>query len=163
MGVSESSSSSGSSGNQVSAARFGVRSRLGRPARISLRFGVATLALVPLGMLVVAGNLDPDPSGAGTHRQLGLPPCSLRLVLGIRCPACGMTTSWSHFAHGQFGASVKANAGGFLSACYAMLLAVTAAEMIVGRPVSPRRRQWLAVSFVAIGVVTLIDWGFRVA
>jgi len=54
-----------------------------------------------LGVLGLASILEPDARGHGTHEQLGLLPCMSVQVLGIPCPFCGMTTSFTHFAHGN--------------------------------------------------------------
>lgn len=52
-------------------------------------------------VLGVAHHLSPDPSGHGTHKQLGLGTCSILAATGVPCPVCGMTTSFSHMAHGD--------------------------------------------------------------
>jgi hypothetical protein len=38
------------------------------------------------------------------------------MLFGISCPSCGLTTSVSHFARGQFVESLRANPAGFLLA-----------------------------------------------
>lgn len=43
--------------------------------------------------------LTPNPSGHGTHTQLGLPPCPSMLLTSRPCPGCGLTTSFSASAH----------------------------------------------------------------
>lgn len=53
--------------------------------------------------------LRPDPSGHGTHTQLGLPPCPSVWVLGRPCPGCGLTTSWTAFIHGHWAESLHAH------------------------------------------------------
>ena len=53
-------------------------------------------------MLYVAASLTPDPSGMGTHKQLGLSGCVVLGRLGFPCPMCGMTTTFSLMAHFQF-------------------------------------------------------------
>lgn len=63
----------------------------------------AAVALV--AGFAVAASLSPDPSSMGTHRQLGLPPCSIRVWLGLPCPSCGLTTSLSNLMHGRFAAA----------------------------------------------------------
>src|SRR5262245_38782296 len=66
-------------------------------SRILAAFVSGVLAVA----LLVASQLRPDARGWGTHEQLGLPPCMLYAVTGIRCPACGMTTSWALVTHGR--------------------------------------------------------------
>jgi hypothetical protein len=46
--------------------------------------------------------LHPDPTGHGTHQQLGLPPCPSALFFDRPCPGCGLTTSWTALLHGQW-------------------------------------------------------------
>ena len=77
----------------------------------------AGLALLTAGLLCglgIAAWLSPDPNGHGTHRQLGLPPCSSVLAFGIKCPACGMTTSWALMIEGRIPEALVANVGGSL-------------------------------------------------
>jgi hypothetical protein len=68
--------------------------------------------LVVLALLATARTLHPSPLGYGTHQQIGLPPCTSVAILGLRCPACGMTTSWSYATRGQWVNAWNANAGG---------------------------------------------------
>jgi hypothetical protein len=56
------------------------------------------LAVTLIGLFL----LRPDPSGHGTHTQLGLPPCPSMLVTGKPCPGCGLTTSFTASLHGNF-------------------------------------------------------------
>lgn len=60
-------------------------------------------------MLVASAWLTPDPSGHGTHTQLGLPPCGFLWLTGLPCPACGLTTSFAWLAHGHLWASLRAH------------------------------------------------------
>ncbi len=130
--------------------------------RIGLRIIVGFFALIPLTLLIIAGNLNPAERGLGTHQQLGLPPCSLRVLAGIRCPACGMTTSWSYFARGNWLASMSTNAGGFLLALFCVAMIVLAAQVVrCGRLPSPRVQTWLTMAGGGILVVTLVDWIIR--
>jgi hypothetical protein len=76
------------------------------------------VGLVPLSL---ARMLTPAAEGMGTHRQLGLPPCTFLYLLGVPCPFCGMTTSWSHAAHLQLWTSFKVQPMGLV------LFAITAA------------------------------------
>jgi hypothetical protein len=53
--------------------------------------------------------LTPDPSGHGTHTQLGLPPCPSAFLFDRPCPGCGLTTSFTATVQGQFGAAFRAH------------------------------------------------------
>jgi hypothetical protein len=56
-------------------------------------------------VLGVSRFLTPDPRGFGTHEQLGMLPCASMKLFNIPCPFCGMTTSFSLMAHGNFEAA----------------------------------------------------------
>jgi hypothetical protein len=63
---------------------------------------LALVFLLPSAtVLGIAFTLDADPSGVGTHTQLGLSQCSMLFLTGWPCPMCGMTTTFTHLAHGQ--------------------------------------------------------------
>lgn len=81
-------------------------------ASLASRLSTIGAMLVVIAMLVTARLLYPSPVGYGTHQQLGLPPCTSVALLGLRCPACGMTTSWSYAMRGQWVSAWNANAGG---------------------------------------------------
>ncbi len=130
---------------------------------------MVTLAL--LAGFSLARVLTPSPAGLGTHQQLGLPPCTVRVLTGQPCPACGMTTSFSHFTRGQWGGSLSANSGGFLLAllCLATIPVLGWAALTgrfalprFGRPIA-RPEWWGVAGMSAVGIVTLIDWAFRLA
>ena len=127
------------------------------------RLLVAALGLGLLATLALAGFLEPDRRGHGTHEQLGLPPCTVYLLFGRRCPTCGMSTSWAHSVRGQLVGAVRANAGGTLLG----LLAMAAAPWLL---ISAARGAWLgwvpestalAWILLAVAAVTLLDWGVR--
>jgi hypothetical protein len=73
-------------------------------------------ALLCLAPLVAAAWVTPDPSGLGTHTQLGLAACGFQRAFGIPCPTCGMTTSWAWFARGNWLASAWIQPMGMLLA-----------------------------------------------
>ncbi len=76
---------------------------------------VLSILLAALMLLLgVAAWLQPNPSGMGTHQQLGLPPCTSVSLLGIRCPACGMTTSWAWMIRGRIDRAIGCNIGGVI-------------------------------------------------
>jgi hypothetical protein len=74
-------------------------------------FAIAAAGATLLG---IARALTPDPSGLGTHTQLGLPRCGFLALTGLPCPACGLTTAFAHMARAELGAAVSANALGVL-------------------------------------------------
>lgn len=120
------------------------------------------LAVGPASALIVASRLIPDSRGLGTHQQLGLPPCSMRMLFGIRCPGCGMTTSWAYFTQGEWLASAQANVAGFLLAWFSLAVTVIAVRSVVtGCPPSIRIQQVATLSGVAIMVVAFMNWGWR--
>jgi hypothetical protein len=82
------------------------------------RLFCALAGLFAWGLLLIASQLEPDPSGRGTHRQLGLPPCSFILFLGVPCPGCGMTTSWTLATNGRLVEAWTTNAAGTLLAVF---------------------------------------------
>ncbi|MDX1925344.1 MAG: DUF2752 domain-containing protein [Pirellulaceae bacterium] len=89
---------------------------LSKPLRILAGLsGVAVLAI-----LITARCLEPATDGFGTHQQLGLPPCTSVALFGLRCPSCGMTTSWSLATRGELLAAGRVNCGGLLLAIIAM-------------------------------------------
>ena len=143
---------------------FSSKSRWRSPA-ISM-FGRWLLALLGIGLstlLVTAFLLQPNTQGYGTHQQLGLPPCTFVVLYGRRCPACGMTTSWSHLVRGQLPSSLKANVGGTLLGGIALLVAPW------GLVCAARGRWWLVRPddaliiglIVLVSVATLSDWAMR--
>jgi hypothetical protein len=81
-----------------------------------VRFVLVLLAVLLVAVFAVAVWLDPYKDGhvwyGETHRQLGLPPCSFKVVTGLPCPSCGMTSSFALLMHGDLVNSLRANAAG---------------------------------------------------
>lgn len=138
----------------------------GRDRAVSLRgrFSAAMLAAALLVPLVIACLLEPDARGHGTHQQLGFPPCTLVALCGIRCPTCGMTTSWAALVRGRLFEGLAANVGG-------VLLAIGAIGSVIGLSsiaLLGRRPKWFpstngfAWGAIVIAAVTLIDWVIRI-
>jgi hypothetical protein len=71
-----------------------------------------------LAVLIIAASLKPDPRGVGTHHSSGLfrGECQFLDRTGLPCPTCGMTTSFSWFARGNFVASFYVQPMGFVLA-----------------------------------------------
>jgi hypothetical protein len=82
-----------------------------------VRGGMLVAALLLIAVFAVAFWLNPyDESGQPlrmeTHRQLGLPPCTFKVISGLPCPSCGMTSSFSLLVRGDVKNSLHANAVG---------------------------------------------------
>jgi len=134
-----------------------------RPAgRLSVggRLWLSVLGTGLLALLAVAAWLEPDRSARGTHRQLGLPPCTFRTLTGRPCPSCGMTTAWAHLLRGEVADALRANVAGALLA----LVAVVAAPWLLVSAAAGRWVGWsprstpLAGAAVLFVAVVLLDW-----
>jgi hypothetical protein len=126
------------------------------------------LAGFGLGLVILLGTakvMTANQSGLGTHQQLGLPPCSVRVLYGIRCPSCGMTTSWAHLLDGNLVASLGVNPAGTLL-CF---LAILAAPMTLWMAWSGQGTQsgWFIrfnmVTLILALAISLIDWIVRLS
>ncbi|MBN2578526.1 MAG: DUF2752 domain-containing protein [Pirellulales bacterium] len=127
------------------------------------RLVLTVLGLGLIGLMVVARLLTPSPTECGTHQELGLPPCTFRVLFGLPCPTCGMTTSWAHLVRGEVLAAVHANCGGLLLGVLAMLA-------VPWSLVSAWRGRWTGwtprdtvAGWVATGLLVLIllQWAWR--
>jgi hypothetical protein len=109
-----------------------------------------------------AAYLKPDPSGHGTHQQLGLPPCPSVLLFDRPCPGCGLTTSWTALVHGQIGFAFHAHAiGPFLyllftvSAWLALYGFLTGKRLMLEAKIPSRIIYATAILFIGFGVVRM--------
>ena len=129
------------------------------PWRIATTLAGAAL----VSLLATAFFLEPSRQGYGTHQQLGLPPCSFQKMFGVRCPSCGMTTSWSHLARGRLFSALGANTGGVL---LALLTSAAGPWLLISGirgkwwPGTPSEVLVMALMFSVVGI-TLTDWGIR--
>jgi hypothetical protein len=117
-------------------------------------------AMFLLGGFALAWSLKPDPRGFGTHQQIGLPECSIRLLFSRPCPGCGMTTSFSHFVRGEFVEAGRANIAGLLLATLCVLMipwslysAARGTTWLVEEPM-----MLLTLLIVVIGSIALVSW-----
>ena len=151
-----------------------------RPIRWWAR-GILLVLTVPwVIVLAIAIRLNPyDENGVplrlGTHQQVmipgrneGLPECNFKTLVGVPCPSCGMTTSFSLLMHADIWNSMKANFAGtclvtfgllfvpwaFVSAFLGRFALIRSVEMVVFR---------LAVIFLVLlfgrwGIVLILEW-----
>lgn len=137
-----------------------VPQRLGWGGRLlALGVGLACLAVLLVGLC-----LKPSPAGVGSHEGLGLAPCNFEQRTGLPCPTCGMTTSFSHFSHGQWLASFYVQPMG-------MVLAAAAAAVfwaglyigLTGRPAHRLLRFIPARYYLAPALVLAIAaWAWKI-
>jgi len=80
------------------------------------RIVALVVALAAFSVLVLAMQLKPSADGTGTHLQMGFKRCQFLRTTNLPCPSCGMTTSFSYFAHGNWLASLYVQPGGFVLA-----------------------------------------------
>jgi hypothetical protein len=145
------------------------KKRVSRPRETSLvaisrrsRLLAALLGIGLLTALLLASRLTPDARGWGTHEQLGLPRCTLLAATGLRCPACGMTTSWSYVTHGQWANAFKTHVAGTLLAPVAAVVSLAAMAL------AARGKAWRVNENVVVGVVVaatgliVCEWIVRV-
>jgi hypothetical protein len=131
----------------------------------SERLGVFGLGVLLLVLLIVAFWLQPNPAGLGTHTQLGLPGCTMVTLLGIRCPGCGMTTSWAYALKGDLTSAIRANVGGVLLCFLAMATFPFLMWIgIRGRPFETRWFTQVAVTVLLIAIfISIVEWLIRLA
>jgi hypothetical protein len=130
-----------------------------------LRWSMGLTGAALWSLLIVASTLQPDSRGMGTHEQLGMPPCTFLFLTGIRCPSCGMTTSWAYLTHGRVGQAIQASASGSLLAC----ISFVGGGFLLA---SALRGRWLwssqsenagAILAAAFGGLVLAEWLIRLA
>ena len=127
-----------------------------------------TLLGIAIGLTAVFGiaawlspyGKDGQPLRMETHRQMGLPPCTFKLLTGVPCPSCGMTTSFALLMHGDLENSLRANAVGTLLALFGLaVIPWSLASVLRQRPLFivslERASVWIVVVFV---VLLLTRW-----
>ena len=118
-----------------------------------------------LGLLVVAATLRADPSGSGTHQQLGLPACGWMAMFNRPCPACGMTTAFAHAASGNLvGAALAQPFGTALAVTVAAAFWVGAFAAVTGSPAVKLFGKLLMPRFLWVfGAFWAVSWAYKVA
>lgn len=84
-------------------------------------------------VFAIACGLDPyenngEAKRLGTHRQIllpgmdeGLPDCNFKVITGVPCPSCGMTTSFTLLIRADVWNSLQANFAGTALAAFGLL------------------------------------------
>lgn len=128
--------------------------------RTRLMSGLAAVCL-----LLVSATLRPDPRNYGTHEQLGLPPCTFAAWFHMRCPSCGMTTSWAYATHGDLARAVRVHTTGTLLAGLAGIGGLLLlAEAAAGRALATWRGTiWGPAATAGLGIAVLLEWVVRLS
>ncbi len=118
------------------------------------------IALACAAPLIIGATLTPSGSGTGTHTQLGLSPCGFKAATGLPCLTCGMTTAFTHAAHGDLASAfVVQPAGTLLALTCAMAVIVCGYAAIAGASLAPLGRAlWRPKVLLAVGAVALLGW-----
>ncbi len=122
----------------------------------TLRWVRVLLVSIGLGWLAVFGIAawlspyqDGEPMRNEVHRQMGLPPCNFKMLTGLPCPSCGMTTSFALLVHGDLLNSLRANWVG-------TLLALIGMAYIPWSLISIWRGRWLGVRTVEPWIIRIV-------
>jgi Protein of unknown function (DUF2752) len=144
-----------------------------RPIRYWIRAILLGLTVPWIAVLIVAISLDPyeengEARKLGTHQQLGLPECTFKAIVGVPCPSCGMTTSFSLMMHADVWNSMKANFAGTALVTFGLLFIPWAfASAFLGRLVFIRSLEMvifrLAIIFLVLlfgrwAIVIVLEW-----
>lgn len=128
-----------------------------------VRWLALAVFIASVTLLWLAIRLRPDPSGFGTHQQLGMAPCGILIRYGLPCPTCGMTTAFSHTVRGQWLKAIMVQPGGFVLCVGAMIAAVVSMMTLwLGAvPQAISRRLTFYHLFWIILITVLGGWGIR--
>lgn len=127
------------------------------------RAGVCVFLAGITGVFLLASWLTPDPSGVGTHRQLGFPECIFLKSLGRPCPHCGMTTAFAWIVRGELRQAWRANPSAlFLAAALLALWPWLFRGAVSGRwPLTDEPGKWFVRGYIAWMFLALIVWACR--
>jgi hypothetical protein len=137
------------------------RNRRASPAE---RIVAALVSLACAGVLTVAWWLTPSTGGLGTHQQLGLPPCAWKVMWGFPCMTCGMTTAFSHAAHGDLIASIRTQPMGCVLAILTSVICWAAAHTAASgsRALDAALRLLQPRTLMGLGAMLLAAWGYTI-
>jgi hypothetical protein len=115
-------------------------------------------------LIALASWMTPNPDGLGTHRQLGMPPCTFVTIVGLPCATCGMTTAYSHAARGQLVRSFLAQPmGALLAVGTAAMAIVSGYALLKGLSLRPIHRLLFRPRLIALyAVIGLAAWVYKI-
>ncbi len=124
----------------------------------------AFMCIMAMSLLVVAAQLDPDPTGVNTHTQMGIAPCGFLQRTGMPCATCGMTTSFALAADGDLiGSFITQPAGAIFALLTAIVAIVSGYAAIAGLSLWPLAVMcWRPATIIALGAVVIAAWGYKI-
>lgn len=127
------------------------------------RLGVCLLLAGISAVFLLASWLTPDPSGVGTHRQLGFPECVFLTVTGRPCPQCGMTTAFAWIVRGEIRHAWRANPSAlFLATGLVLMWPWLLRAALSGRwPLTRDPGMWLLRGFIGWVILAVTIWIWR--
>lgn len=125
---------------------------------------VSALA-APLGLVLLALTLHPDPRGFGTHEQLGFQPCLPIRLWNLPCPGCGVTTAVTLALQGHPLRSLVIQPFGLVTIAVVLAFAVFAVR--THRRGGDLFRELAQLPWWRLGpvlvVLLLASWGYKLA
>jgi hypothetical protein len=142
-----------------------IYTRVGPPDRLSVRGRIlaALIGTIGLAVLITGARLTPSPTGMATHTSMGFDECQFYKRTGLPCPSCGMTTSFSWFARGNFIASFYIQPMGFVLALAAAATVWAATYIaITGKP-AHRLMRLIPSRYYLLPLLTfaVLAWGWK--
>jgi hypothetical protein len=115
-------------------------------------------------LLLLGLYLHPNPSGYGTHKQLGLPACGFLNFNRIPCATCGWTTAFTHAVHGELiRAFATQPAGALFAVAVAALAIVSGYDLAMGAPMALFWRWlWRPRHLLLLGAIVLAAWLYKI-
>lgn len=107
--------------------------------------------------------LTPDPTGVGTHLQLGLGTCVVLTLTGYPCPMCGMTTTFALLADGELLRALGNQPFGVVLFCATLVAAALGAlDLALGQGLWRRSLSWVEAreTSVAVGILLAMAGGW---
>jgi len=128
---------------------------------------IINLSLLSLSsaVLFIARRLQPSPRGAGTHQQIGLPPCPFLHLTGLPCPSCGLTTSFAHAARLHFYEALVTQPFGLIIFCFTVL-SIPLSIYFIRRRIAWSRLIWSRktnLAMYAMITLYLLSWLYKIA
>ncbi|MAE66033.1 MAG: hypothetical protein CMJ18_17310 [Phycisphaeraceae bacterium] len=134
------------------------------PARRRERWIAAVVFTACAGGLALGFRLAPDPSGLGTHAQLGLPQCGMLAATSVPCPTCGCTTAFSLATHGRlFNAFHTQPTGAALAVAAAVMVWISGYAWWRGVSLAPLGRRLVGpIAVWTLAGLFLLAWCYKI-